>query len=165
MKLLITAVVAALVLVSAAGSARDFTLRPAAQTDKTVTFSWPRQQGADGYLFLRNGILVARTMNGSATSATFWKGSRYAVSVLHVAKGGRVTRGPSAAFVPSRAIRAARTHGATRKTRLVFVAAPSPNSRSDSSTGRGRPSRSRGRRNPELTGTGSSVTALSSRGR
>ena len=73
MKLLIAAVVAALVLVSAAGSARDFTLRPAAQTDKTVTFSWPRQQGADGYLFLRNGIPVARTMNGSATSATFWR--------------------------------------------------------------------------------------------
>ena len=126
MKLLITAVVAALVLVSAAGSARDFTLRPAAQTDKTVTFSWPRQQGADGYLFLRNGIPVARTMNGSATSATFWKGSRYAVSVLLVAKGGRVTRGPSAVFVPSRAIRAARTHGATRKTSARVRRRPEP---------------------------------------
>ena len=43
MKLLLSAVVAALVLVSGASSARDFTLRPTAHTAKTVTFSWPRQ--------------------------------------------------------------------------------------------------------------------------
>jgi hypothetical protein len=124
MKLLITAVVAALVLVSGASSARDFGLRPVAHTAQTVTFSWPRQQGADGYLFLRDGVPVARTMNGSTTSATFWKGSRYAVSVLHVAKGGHVTRGESAVFVPTRATRIVRTRSV--KTRLVFVPAPSP---------------------------------------
>ena len=125
MKLLLSAVVAALVLVSGASSARDFTLRPTAHTAKTVTFSWPRQPRADGYLFLRNGVPVARTMNGATTSTTFWRGSRYAVSVLHVAKGGRVTTGESAVFVSARATRTARTH-APRRTRLVFVPAPSP---------------------------------------
>ena len=120
MKLLVSAVTAALVLVSTASSASDFTLRPIAKTATTMTFSWARQPGADGYLFLRDGIPVARTMNPTTTRATFWKGSRYAVDVLHVAKGGRFTRGPRAVYAPHQVVARKRT------ARLVFVPAPSP---------------------------------------
>jgi hypothetical protein len=128
MKALPLAVVAALVLVSSASSAPDFTLRPVSKTGKTVTLSWKRQPGADGYAFLRNGIVVARTMNPSQTTATFWKGSRYAVAVLHVAAGGRVTRGARAVYTAPRAKTktASTTRGTGSTTRLVFVPAPSP---------------------------------------
>ena len=70
MKLLVSAVTAALVLVSTASSASDFTLRPIAKTSTTMTFSWARQPGADGYLFLRDGIPVARTLNPTTTGST-----------------------------------------------------------------------------------------------
>ena len=56
-----------------------------------MTFSWKRQPRADGYRLLRNGIAVAQTFDRSTTSATFWKGRRYAVEVLRVAPGKRVT--------------------------------------------------------------------------
>ena len=161
MKLLLSAVIAALVLVSTASSARDFTLRPVAKTGKTVTFSWPRQPGADGYSLIRNGVPVARTMNPSTTTATFWKGSRYTVAVLHVAKGGRLTRGHSAVYAPS-AGRSRRTR--TEPTRVRPGAQPDV-SLFASSTGRRRPSPSPGSRNPVRTATGSSATALSSRAR
>src|SRR5262245_32036223 len=124
MKLLLSAVIAALVFAAGATSAPEFTLRPASHTAKTVTFTWPRQPGADGYLLLRNGVPVARTLNPSITTATFWKGSRYAVAVLRRAKGGGVTQGRSAVFVAPRLqvpVRATRSTG-----RLVFVPAPSP---------------------------------------
>jgi hypothetical protein len=120
MKVLLTAVVAALVLASGASSAAEFTLRPVAQTARTVTLSWQRQPGADGYALIRNGAVVARTMAPSKTSATFWRGTKYAVAVLHVAPGGKVTTGPRAVYFP------ARRAGTTRLTRLVFVPAPSP---------------------------------------
>jgi hypothetical protein len=124
MKVLLAVFIAALVFVSGASSAPEFTLRPVSQTAKTVTFTWPRQSKADGYLFLRNGVPVARTMNGVVTSATFWKGSRYMVAVLHRAPGGRVTTTARAVFVPGRAAHSPRPH--VRKARLVFVPAPSP---------------------------------------
>ena len=90
MKALPLVVLSALVLVSWSSSAVDFTLRPVARTATTVTFTWKRQSGADGYAFVRNGVPVARTLDPSQTTATFWKGSRYAVDVLHVSGGGRV---------------------------------------------------------------------------
>lgn len=120
MKPLLSAVIAALVFVAGATSAPEFTLRPASHTAKTVTFTWPRQSDADGYLFLRNGVPVARTLNPSITSATFWKGSRYAVDVIRVAKGGRITRGPRAVYTAFRPVRA------KRSARLVFVPASTP---------------------------------------
>jgi hypothetical protein len=120
MKVLITAVTAALVLASAASSATHFTLRPVSTTGKTVTFSWSRQPGADGYLFLRNGVPVARTLKPSTTTATFWRGTRYAVAVLHVAKGGKLSTGPRAVYVPRQKV------GSARLARLVFIPAPSP---------------------------------------
>src|SRR5262245_39783909 len=124
MKLLLSAVIAALVFAAGATSAPEFTLRPASHTAKTVTFTWPRQPGADGYLLLRNGVPVARTLNPSITTATFWKGSRYAVAVLRRATGGVVTKGPSAVFVAPRLQVPIRATRATK--RLVFVPAPSP---------------------------------------
>ena len=124
MKFLLTAVIAALVLASTADSAAHFTLRPVAKTGKTVTFSWPRQPGADGYVFVRDGVPVARTLNPSTTTATFWKGSQYAVSVLHRSQGGRLTKGPSAVFVVPRLHGVARAAWSTG--RLVFVPSPSP---------------------------------------
>ena len=75
MKALPLVAVSALVLVSSSSSAVDFTLRPVARTATTVTLTWKRQSGADGYAFLRNGVPVARTLDPSQTRATFWKGS------------------------------------------------------------------------------------------
>jgi hypothetical protein len=69
----------------------DFRLRLVRQTKRTVTFSWKRQSSADGYRFLRNGVAVAQTFDRSTTTATFWRGSRYAVEVLRVAQDKRVT--------------------------------------------------------------------------
>ena len=68
----------------------DFRLRLVRQTKRTVTFSWKRQPGADGYRFLRNGIAVAQTFDRSTRTVTFWKGSRYMVEVLRIAPGKRV---------------------------------------------------------------------------
>jgi hypothetical protein len=120
------AVVAALVLVSSASSTADFTLRPTGQTAKTVTLTWKRQPGADGYVLLRNGSVVARTMNPSRTTATFWKGAKYAVVVLHVARGGKVTSGARAVFVTQRPLDAPAVAVRRGAPRLVFVPAPSP---------------------------------------
>ena len=120
MRLVLSAVIAALVLVSGAGSATHFTLRPVAQTARTVTLSWQRQPGADGYALIRNGVLVARTMKESTTTATFWKGKRYTVVILHGGKHGKLTRGHSAVYTPPPAV------GRTRLSRLVSVPAPSP---------------------------------------
>ena len=119
-------IVAALVLVSSSSSAVDFTLRPVSTTATTVTFTWKRQPGAeDGYAFLRNGVTVARTLDPSQTTATFWKGSRYAVDVLHLSGGERVTRGARAVFTATRN-KSSSTNRKPRAARLVFVPAPSP---------------------------------------
>jgi hypothetical protein len=120
------AVVAALVLASSANSTADFALRPTERTGDTITFTWKRQPGADGYAFLRNGVVVARTMNPSRTSATFWKGSRYAVVVLHRARGGKVTRGAQAVFLMHGAQNAPSVAVRRGTPPLVFVPAPSP---------------------------------------
>ena len=119
MRVLVSLLAAALVLASAAaaGSA-DFQLRRVAQTGKTVTVSWTRQPGADGYEFLRDGVVVSRTFDRSTTTATFWKGSRYAVTVLH-RSGGHVTRGKRATYISRAAAKRSQ-----RGVRLVFVAAP-----------------------------------------
>jgi len=109
---------AALMLVSAAAAdTTGFELQRVAQTEKTVTLSWKRQSGADGYEFARDGVVISRTFDRSTTTATFWKGSRYAVVVLHK-KAGRVVRGPRATYVPIA------KKGPRRAARLVFVAAP-----------------------------------------
>jgi hypothetical protein len=108
----------ALVLAAGAAPATHFTVRPVAQTTKTITLEWKRQPGADGYAFLRNGVVVARTLSPSTTRATFWKGSRYGVVVLRV-DDGRVRRGATASFVQKASAGRARP-------RLVFVPARSP---------------------------------------
>ena len=127
MKALPLVVLSGLVLVSSSSSAVDFTLRPVARTATTVTFTWKRQSGADGYAFVRNGVAVARTLDPSQTTATFWKGSRYAVDVLHVSGGGRVTRGARAVFTaPTSEKKTSSTSRKPRATRLVYVPAPSP---------------------------------------
>ena len=69
----------------------EFKLRLLSETKKTVTFGWRHQVGADGFQFVRNGVVVSRTFNRSTTSATFWKGSQYAVELLHVTPDKRVT--------------------------------------------------------------------------
>ena len=109
MRLILTTLSAALILVSVAGATSvarpkstlqgprltfvpapkvDFKLRLASQTRTKVTFTWRRQRGIDGYRFLRNGVVVSRTFDRSTRSATFWKGSRYAVEGLQVIRGG-----------------------------------------------------------------------------
>ena len=62
----------------------EFELRLLSETRKTVTFGWKRQPTADGYQFVRDGVVVSRTLDRNTTSATFWKGSRYAVEILRV---------------------------------------------------------------------------------
>jgi hypothetical protein len=109
MRLVLTTLSGALILVSVAGATSvarptstlqgprltfvpapkvDFKLRLASQTRTKVTFTWKRQRGIDGYRFLRNGVVVSRTFDRSTRSATFWKGSRYAVEGLQVIRGG-----------------------------------------------------------------------------
>jgi hypothetical protein len=63
----------------------EFELRLLSETRKTITFGWKRQPAADGYQFVRNGVVVSRTLDRTTTSATFWKGSRYAVEIIRVA--------------------------------------------------------------------------------
>lgn len=121
----VAVVVVSLVLVSAATPATHFTLRPVFQTAKTITLEWKRQPSADGYAFLRNGVLVARTLSPSTTRTTFWKGKRYAVVVLRV-KSGQVSRGASAVFAARTTKAPASKKRAKQRTKLVFVPARSP---------------------------------------
>ena len=96
-----------------------FSLRVLDRTRKTVTFAWAPQPGADGYQFVRDGAVVARTMKSSATTATFWKGSRYAVDVLRLASDKEKVVIPirrAVAFKPSTA----------RKARSGLVFRPAP---------------------------------------
>jgi hypothetical protein len=69
----------------------DFRLRLIAETPKTITFTWKRQPAADGFRFVRNGVVVSRTFVRTTTRATFWKGYHYAVDVLRVSAHKRVT--------------------------------------------------------------------------
>jgi len=118
MRVIAPTFVAALVLVSvAAAGSSPFELRPVATTGKTVTLTWKPPPKADGYEFLRNGVVVSRTFDRSVTRATFWKGSRYAVVVLR-RDGGRVTKVDSAVYV------AVSRKTPTRGRHLVFVSAP-----------------------------------------
>ena len=68
-----------------------FTLRRVAQSPRTITLAWSRQPGAVGYRFLRNGVVISRTLNPRTTRATFWKGTSYAVDMLAMLPGKRVT--------------------------------------------------------------------------
>src|SRR5262245_47140587 len=74
-------------LAFAAAPKVHFKLHLVSQTRTKVTFAWKRQRGIDGYRFVRNGVVVSRTFDRSTTTATFWKGSRYAVEALRVSKG------------------------------------------------------------------------------
>jgi hypothetical protein len=76
-------------LVSLPARKVDFAPRVASRTSKTITFRWKRQPGADGYEFVRNGVVVSRTFVRSTTMATFWKGSSYGVGVLRRVPGGK----------------------------------------------------------------------------
>ena len=95
-----------------------FKLRLASQTPRKVTFAWKRQPGIDGYRFLRNGVIVSRTFDPSARTATFWKGRRYAVDLLRVMAGGRVKPVRRALAVASTA---------KGRQRFVFLATPTIN--------------------------------------
>ena len=120
MRLSWTAAFAALVLMlPAAAAATDFELRHVAQTDKTVTFAWKPQPGAQGYQFWRNGAVISRTFNPSLTSATFWKGTRYGVQVLTRRADGTVAAGRLAMFTPGTKTVAG------QRTALVYEPAPS----------------------------------------
>ena len=121
MRILVSLLAAALVLASASVAASpDFTLRRATQTRTTLTLEWDRQRGADGYRFVRNGVVVASTRDASTTSVTFWKGRRYAVEVLRKSTDGRMTRVKRATF------RSTDTTTSRRgRAPLVFVRAPS----------------------------------------
>jgi len=123
MRLLVTAVVGALVLTSASTGATGFDLRPAGQTGKTATFTWTRQSRADGYRFLRNGVVVSQTFDPSITKATFWRGGRYTVQVLHRGVGGQISLGERASV---RISRRAGTRGTAkpRAAKLVFQDVP-----------------------------------------
>jgi hypothetical protein len=70
----------------------DFRLRLVSETAKTITFAWKRQPVADGFQFVRNGVVVSRTFDRRTTRATFWKGFHYAVDLLRVSAHKRVTR-------------------------------------------------------------------------
>jgi hypothetical protein len=94
------------------------------KTARTITFGWTAQPGADGFRFLRDGTIVARTLNRSTRTATFWKGSRYAVQVMHRAGKLMVPLRKARAFVPSAAGGDKAVDG-----RLVFVPAPRINFR------------------------------------
>ena len=70
----------------------DFRLRLVSETAKTITFAWKRQPVADGFQFVRNGVVVSQTFDRTTTRATFWKGFHYAVDLLRVSAHKRVTR-------------------------------------------------------------------------
>jgi hypothetical protein len=93
----------------------DFKLRLASQTRTKVTFAWKPQRGIDGYRFVRNGVVVSRTLDRSTRTATFWKGSRYTVEGLRVIKGGRVKPVRRASAV---------ANGPKSRQRFVFHSAP-----------------------------------------
>jgi hypothetical protein len=90
----------------------QFQLRLVSQTRAKVTFAWKRQRGIDGYRFVRNGVVVSRTFDRSTTTATFWKGSRYAVEALRVTAGKHVKPIRRAIAVPN---------APTGRQRFVFV--------------------------------------------
>jgi hypothetical protein len=115
-------IVMTLALSSAAG-ASAFELRPVARTGQTITVAWDRQPGAVGYLFLRNGVVVARTLDSSMTRATFWKGgSKYSVQVLRRRSDGRVVHAERATVTAADVKSAPRG----RRFALTFVPAPRP---------------------------------------
>jgi hypothetical protein len=75
-------------------------VRPVSQTGATVTLAWKPQNGAAGYVFIRDGIVLSRTFDRATRRATFWQGTRYSVGVLYRKKNGRVIRGKLASFTP-----------------------------------------------------------------
>lgn len=85
---------------SGAGAAQSFTVRQVSQTGATVTLAWKPQDGAAGYVFIRDGIVLSRTFDRATTRTTFWQGTRYAVGVLYRKKNGRFVRGKIATFAP-----------------------------------------------------------------
>lgn len=91
-------------MAGAAGAA-SFTVRPVAQTGATVTLAWKPQDGAAGYVFIRDGIVLARTFDRATTRTTFWQGKKYGVGILYRQKNGRVIRGKIATFDPPRRAR------------------------------------------------------------
>jgi len=106
----------------------DFRLRLVAETSKTITFAWKRQLVADGFQFVRNGVVVSRTFKRSTTRTTFWKGSHYAVVLLRVSADKRV-------------IPVTRAVAYTKPlSRTSSPAKPAPGSESSNGSGTGTPS-------------------------
>jgi hypothetical protein len=83
-RFLTIAAVSALVLTAAGSAADSFTLTIVAQTNSTITFSYPQQSGY-GYLYSANGQLVSRTNDPTRTTVRFSKASSYQVAAI--AKG------------------------------------------------------------------------------
>lgn len=108
--------------VASAGTPADFRLTRISETDHTVTLAWKRQPGAIGYVFLRNGVVVARTFDRSTTRATFWKASKYAVQTLDRDSAGRLRPGVRATLIVSRP----RSAPKVRRARLVLVPGQRP---------------------------------------
>src|SRR5688572_10112764 len=75
-------VVALLLSGGSVAGVSDFKLRPVSKSTRTITVAWDRQPDAVGYLFLRNGVVVSRTLDTATATATFWKGKKYAVQTL-----------------------------------------------------------------------------------
>jgi hypothetical protein len=77
---MITAV-AAVVLTAAGAAADSFTLTVVAQTNSTITFSYPQQPGY-GYLYSANGVVVSRTNDPTRVQVKFSKVNSYEVAAI-----------------------------------------------------------------------------------
>lgn len=84
---------------AAAGMAADsFTLTKVAETNNTITFSYPQQNGY-GYLYSANGVVVSRTNDPTRTQVKFAKASSYEVATA--SKGTTGSYPPSTPPPPS----------------------------------------------------------------
>jgi hypothetical protein len=72
---------AALIFATAGSSADTFAVHLVSQDTTTVTLGWSPQPGY-GYLFSRDGVLVARTYDQNRSSVRFSKATSYDIDVI-----------------------------------------------------------------------------------
>ena len=85
--------IAAVVLTATGAAADSFALTVVAQTNNTITFSYPQQSGY-GYLYSVNGQIVSRTNDAARTQVKFSKATSYEVATITKGTTGSYSNTP-----------------------------------------------------------------------